>query len=58
MDGDSWHCTGGRDQDHPQGKEMQQGKMVAWGGLTNIYEKKRNKKQKRKRKTYPFECRV
>ena len=22
------HCTGGRDQDHPQQKEMQKGKMV------------------------------
>ena len=22
------HCTGGSDQDHPQGKEMQKGKMV------------------------------
>ena len=21
MDGGSWHCTGGRDQDHPQGKK-------------------------------------
>ena len=27
---DLWtkHCIGGRDQDHPQGKEMQKGKMV------------------------------
>ena len=23
-----WHCTGGSDQDHPQEKEMQKGKMV------------------------------
>ena len=23
MDGGSWHCTGDRDQDHPQEKEMQ-----------------------------------
>ena len=23
IDGGSWHCTGGSDQDHPQGKEMQ-----------------------------------
>ena len=28
MDGGSWHCIGGSDQDHPQGKEMQKGKMV------------------------------
>ena len=27
--------TGGRDQDHPQDKEMQKGKMVVRGGLTN-----------------------
>ena len=23
-----WRCIGGRDQDHPHDKEMQQGKMV------------------------------
>ena len=23
----SWHCTGGSDQDHPQEKEMQNGKI-------------------------------
>ena len=27
MDTDSWHCIGGSDQDHPQEKEMQKGKM-------------------------------
>ena len=27
MDGGSCHCTGGRDQDHPQEK-LQKGKMV------------------------------
>ena len=43
MDGGSWHCTGGSDQDHLQEKEMQKGKMVVWGGLTNNYEKKRTK---------------
>ena len=26
MDRGLWHCTGGRDQDYPQGKEMQKGK--------------------------------
>ena len=39
MDGGSWHCTGDRDQDHPQEKEMQKSKMAAWGGLTNSCEK-------------------
>ena len=32
--------------------------MAACGGLTNICEKKRSKKQRRKGKMYPFECRV
>ena len=35
MDGGSWHCIGGSDQEQPQEKEMQKGKMVAWGALTN-----------------------
>ena len=35
MDWSSWHWTGGRDQDRPQGKEIQKGKTVVWGGLTN-----------------------
>ena len=28
MDRGSWHCTGDRDQDHPQEKEMQKTKMA------------------------------
>ena len=36
------HCTGGSEQDHPQGKEMQKSKMAVWGGLTNSCEKKRS----------------
>ena len=50
MDRDLWHCTGGSDQDHPQEKEMQKGKMVVRGGLTNSWEKKRSEKQRRKKK--------
>ena len=42
MVGGSWYCTQGSDQDHPQEKEMQKGKMVVWGGLTNSCEKKRS----------------
>ena len=38
----AWHCMGDSDQDYPQEKEMQTGKMVVWGGLTNIWEKKRS----------------
>ena len=37
---------------------MQKSKMAVWGGLTNRSEKKRSKRQIRKGKTYPFECRV
>ena len=49
---------GDRDQDHPQGKEMQKSEMAVWGGLTNNWEKKRGEKQRRKAKIYPFERRV
>ena len=58
MDGGSWHSTGDKDQDHPYGKEMQKGKMVFWGGFTNSCEKKRSKKQRRKVKIFPSECRL
>ena len=34
------HCTGDRDQDPPQEKEMQRSKMAVWAGLTNSCEKK------------------
>ena len=50
MDRGSWHCTGNRDGDHTQEKEMQGSKMAVWGGLTNTCEKKRNEKQRRKGK--------
>ena len=39
----SCHCTGVREQDHPHGKQMQKGKMVLWGGLTNSCEKRSEK---------------
>ena len=58
MDRGSWHCTGDRNQDHPQEKEMQKRKMAIWGGLTNSCEKKGSEKQRRKGKIYSFECRV
>ena len=58
MDGGLWHCTGGRDQDHPRENKTQKCKMAVWGGLTNSWEKKRNERQKRKVKIYPLECRV
>ena len=58
MDGGSWDCTGGSDQDHPQEKEMQKGKIVIWGGLTDRCEKERSERQRRKGKISPFEWRV
>ena len=35
-----------------------QRRMAVWGDLTNSCEKKRSKRQRRKGKIYPFECRV
>jgi len=46
MDGGSWHCTGVRDQDHPQEKEMQKGKMIVWGGFTNSSQRRAAKGEK------------
>ena len=51
MDGGSQHCTGDRDQDHPQEKEKKKkGKMAVWGGLKNSCEEKKSEKAKEKRK--------
>ena len=51
MDGGSWHCRGGRDQDHPQEKERQKGKMVVEGGK-QIAEKRREAKGKGEKERY------
>ena len=59
MEGGLWHCTGDRDQDHPNGKEMPKGlPNICEEALPNICEKKRSEKQRRKGKISPFECRV
>ena len=42
----------------PHRKEIQKGKMVVCGGLTDSCVKKRSEKQRRKEKIFPFECRV
>ena len=42
----------------PMEKKCKISKMAVWGGLTHSCEKKRSKKQGRKGKTHPFECRV
>ena len=51
MDGGSWHCTGGSNQDHPQEKEMQKGKMLSEHAL-QIAEKRREAKGKGGKETY------
>ena len=43
MDGPRQYCTGNRNQDHPQEKEMQKNKMAVWRGLTNSCEKRDSK---------------
>ena len=53
MEGGVWHCTGGRDQDHPQEKEMQKGKMLSEEALQTA-EKEDELKTKEKRKDIPF----
>ena len=58
MDGGLEHCIGGSDQNHPQEKEMQKGKMVVRGGLTNNCEKKRSERQKKTGKIYRFGSKV
>ena len=58
MDGGSYHCIEGGNQNHCKEKELQKGRMVVWGGLTNSWEKKRSKRQRRKGKINPSECRV
>ena len=42
----------------PPKKEMQKSKMAVSGGLSNKCEKERSKKQRRKGKIYPLECRI
>ena len=48
----------GDDQSQPLKKELQKGKMIVWGGLTNSWKKKRSERQRRKGKIYPSEYRV
>ena len=46
------HSTRTDKQNHPQEKEMQQGKMVVWGGLTNNWEKKRSERKAKEKGKY------
>ena len=51
MDGGSWRCTGGSDQDHPQEKEMQKAKWFSEEAL-KIAEKRREVKSKGENERY------
>ena len=50
--------VGGIDQNHLKGSEVQEGKVIVWGGFTNSWGKKRSKRQGWKGKVHPTECRV
>ena len=51
MDGGLRHCIGNRDQDHPQEKEMQKGKM-AFEEALQIAVKRREVKRKVEKERY------
>ena len=48
MDGGSWHSPGDKDQDHPQGKEMQKAKWLSEEALQLWNEEKPKAKEERK----------
>ena len=52
------HGTGGSDQDHPQEKEIQKGKIVVWQALQVAEKRREAKRQRKKGKIYSFECKV
>ena len=52
MDGDSCHCTGDRNQDHPQEKEMQKKQNGCLRNALQIAVKIREAKIKGKKETY------
>ena len=51
MDGDSLHCTGGRDQDHPQEKKCKKAKWLSEEAL-QIAVNRREAKGKGEKKRY------
>ena len=57
MDGGSRHCTGDRDQEHPQGKKCKKEKWLSEEAL-QIAEKKTELKSKEKRKDIYIEGRI
>ena len=53
MDRSSWHCIGGRDQDHPQEKEMKKAKWLSEEAL-EIAETRRKDKVKGEKERYTY----
>ena len=51
MDRDSWHCTGDRDQDHPQDKKIKKAKWLSEGAI-QIAVKRREVKSKGEKERY------
>ena len=51
MDGGLWHCIGGRDQDHPQEKEIKKAKWLSEEAL-QIAVKRREAKSKGEKERY------
>ena len=51
MDRGSWHCTGGSDQDHPQGKEIKKAKWLSEEALQTA-EKRNEMKGKGEKDRY------
>ena len=51
MDGGLWHCTGDRDQDHPQEKETKKAKQLSEEAL-QIAERRREVKGKGEKERY------
>ena len=46
MDRGSRHCTGDRDQDYPQEKQMQKSNIAVGGTLANHCEKEKESKER------------
>ena len=53
MDGDSWHCTGDSDQNHPQEKTYKKAKWLPEEAL-QIAENRREAKDKGEKERYTF----
>ena len=51
MDGGSWHCTGDKEQDHPQEKEIQKAKWLSEEAL-QIAEKRKKAKGNGEKQRY------